>query len=99
VDEFSISQEELQGLPPELLNELSKKGRAGGLPSEDQLLIDIIEDNGGVAVLDKILIAIYRRTGEVAKRSQVNARLYRLTKRGLVFDHPSTQGAFCTRPV
>lgn len=99
MDEFIVSQRDLLGLPPSLLTELSKVGRAGGLPAEDQLLIEIIDSLGGAASIDQVLVAVFRRSGEVMKRTIVNARLYRLTKREVLFDHPSVKGVFCTREI
>lgn len=69
---ISLSLEDIEGLPPELMQELS-------ISDADRLeftIVELINDAGGVLSLDKILIGLYRKTGEVHKRSTLTSRLY-----------------------
>ena len=50
--------DDLAGLPPELLKELSE-----GIKGETDPLIKIINGRGGTATLDEILIDLYRKYG------------------------------------
>lgn len=88
--------EDLDGLPDELIQELS-------VTDGDRLdftIYTIIEELGGIASLDQLLIALYRKTGEVHKRPNVNSRLYRLTTRGgELFNVPGKKGVYATHEL
>lgn len=91
---FRLTQEEIQDLPPELLEQLS-------LTESDKkefLLAQIIDDLGGATSLDKLLIAIFRRTGEVEKRTRLNSRLYRMANKGMIHAHPTRKGIYGNKP-
>ena len=89
-----IISQELSGLPPELLKELSSEmTRVDSDP-----LVQIIDARGGIASLDDILIDLYRKRGEVNKRTLLANRLYRLSKRHLVWIAPGRKGIYSTRP-
>jgi hypothetical protein len=91
---FRLSQEEIQDLPQELLEQLS-------LTESDKkefLLAQIIDDLGGATSLDKLLIAIFRRTGEVEKRTRLNSRLYRMANKGMIHAHPTRKGIYGNKP-
>ena len=70
-----MSAEDLTGLPPELLAQLS-------LGMQPDPLIEIINEQGGTASLNDIIVALYRLDGGIRKRNAVANRLYRLCKRG-----------------
>lgn len=92
---LGLSPEEIEGLPPELLEELSisESERA------DFAIISTIEEAGGVLSLDKILIAMYRKTGEINKRTQMNSKLYRIVQKGNLFNVPGRKGVYSTRQL
>jgi len=92
---LGISWHELEGLPPELLEELS-------ITDSDRLdytIVEIMSNLGGVATLDRILIDLYRTTGEIMKRQNLNARLYRMAQKDLVYSVPGKKGVYSTAPV
>lgn len=91
---FRLTQEEIQDLPPELLEQLSLTDS----DKKEFLIAQIIDDLGGATSLDKLLIAIFRRTGEVEKRTRLNSRLYRMTNKGMVFAHPTRKGIYGNKP-
>jgi len=85
---LSLTPEELEGLPEDLLNELS------GADRTEYLIINILEDSGGVASLDRLLVEIYRRTNEVTKRNTLTSRLYRMAQKNLVHSVPGKKGVY-----
>src|SRR6202023_556331 len=66
---------DLSDLPPELLAELSDN-----VKGEQDVIIQIINDRGGVATIDEILIDLYRKHQEIGKRAVISNKLYRLSK-------------------
>jgi hypothetical protein len=91
---FRLTQEEIQDLPPELLEQLSLTDS----DKKEFLLAQIIDDLGGATSLDKLLIAIFRRTGEVEKRTRLNSRLYRMANKGMIHAHPTRKGIYANKP-
>lgn len=80
-DYVSITPNDIQGLPQELINEL-------GLTESDHNefeIVNLIKQHGGVMSLDHILIALYKKTGVIHKRKILTAKLYRMVNKGLVF--------------
>lgn len=92
---LGLSPEEIDGLPAELLEELS----ISEADKADFAVLSVIDEAGGVLSLDKILIALYRRTGEINKRTQINSRLYRMTQKGMVYSVPGRKGIYSTREL
>ena len=90
-----LTPEELDGLPEELLGELSlsEADRA------DFAVQSVIDEAGGILSLDKIIVALYRKTGEVSKRTTLNARIYRMTQRGDLYSVPGKKGVYSTRQL
>ncbi len=80
-DYVSITPNDIQGLPQELINEL-------GLTESDHNefeIVNLIKQHGGVMSLDHVLIALYKKTGAIHKRKILTAKLYRMVNKGLVF--------------
>lgn len=88
---LSLAPEDIQGLPAELLEELSS-----GADKTEFAIIQVINERGGIASLDQILVGVYKRTGEVFKRSTMTSRLYRMAQKSLVFSVPTKKGAYST---
>ena len=95
LSKLGLSPEELEGLPPELLEELNitEADRA------DFAVLSVLDEAGGVLSLDKLLIGLYRKTGEVHKRTQLNSRLYRMMQKGSVFSVPGKKGVYSTHQM
>lgn len=91
-DPIRLSPKDLDGLPAELLDQLSLNDS----DRKDFLLIEIIDDIGGTASLDRILVNLYKRTGEIEKRSKLVSRLYRMASKELIFQHPDKKGVYTT---
>ena len=85
-----LAPDEIDGLPAELLEELS----LSEADKADFAVLSVIEDAGGVLSLDKILVALYHKTKEVNKRTTLNARIYRMVQRGDLFNVPGKKGVY-----
>ena len=90
---LSLTPEELEGLPQELLSELSSGDRT------EFLILNILEDLGGIASLDQLLVGIFRRTKEIVKRSTLTSRLYRMAQRNLLYTAPGKKGVYSLQPL
>jgi len=90
---LQLKPEEMEGLPEELLAELSDSAR---VDKGDVIVLQILADAGGILSLDQILVAFYRKTGEVIKRTTMTSRLYRMTQRGALFGVPDKKGIYST---
>lgn len=88
----TAAPDELAGLPPELLAELSE-----GAKSQVDPVIKAINDRGGTATLDQILIDVYRATGEVHKRTILQNKLFRFSKRDMCWSVPGKKGLYTTQ--
>jgi hypothetical protein len=84
--------DELSGLPPELLEQLSEGAKAQIDP-----IIKTINDRGGTSTLDQILIDLYRATGEVPKRTIIQNKIFRLSKREMCWSLPGKKGVYTTQ--
>jgi hypothetical protein len=92
---LALSWEEIEGLPKELLSELS-------LSDSDRTEFNIlssIRELGGVASLDRLLVHIYRQSGEVMKRLALNQRLYRMAQKDLVHSVQGKKGVYSIEPL
>jgi len=93
--QLALTPEDVQGLPPELLSELS-------ISTSDRAEFDIItliNDAGGLLTLDRILIGLFRKTGEIHKRATMTSRLYRMGQKGLISSVPNRKGLYATSQV
>jgi hypothetical protein len=89
---ISLTLDDIEGLPNELMQELS-------ISDADKLefsIVSIINDAGGILSLDKILVGLYRKTGEVYKRNVLTSRLYRMRQKGVIFNVPNKPGCYST---
>ena len=92
---LTLSWNEIEGLPDELVAELS----ISDSDKSDYNLIALIDEVGGMASLDRLLVELYKKTGEVIKRSNLNARLYRMIQKEMVFSVPGKKGVYSSRPI
>ena len=90
---LALTRDEVEGLPEELMNELS----VSDADKTEFNIVSLIDEAGGVATLDRILVALYRQNGEIMKRANLNARLYRMTQRELIHSVPGKKGVYSTK--
>lgn len=97
IDELSLrlTPDEIRDLPDELLEQLS----ISESDRKDFLIVDIINDLGGMTSVDKILVTLYRKTGEVEKRTRLVSRLYRMQQKGLIYPSATRKGVYATAPI
>jgi hypothetical protein len=91
-DPSALLPNDLEGLPQELLDELS-------ISETDKLgfaVLSIIEAEGGVTSFDKILIGLWRKTGKVHKRNTLQPKLYRMMEKKILFSVPNRKGVYST---
>ncbi len=93
---FSLTPRDLEGLPQELLEELSVSNPAD---KAEFAIMKLMEEKGRIMSLDQILIGIYRETGEVTKRQAMTSRLYRMINKGVLFSVPSKKGVYSLDPA
>ena len=92
---LTLTPEEVEGLPPELVAELS----ISEADKLEFLIIGAIKEAGGMLNLDRILISLFRKTGEVYKRNTTTSKLYRMIQKGLLFPVGARKGVYSIDPV
>ena len=85
-----VSMEDIEGLPPELVKELS----VSDADMAEFGILDMIEEKGGIVSLDHIVIGLYRLTGDIHKRASVTSKIYRMTQKGILFNVPGKKGVY-----
>jgi hypothetical protein len=91
---LTLTPGDVEGLPEELLKELSI--------SEDRTefaILNVLEEAGGIATLDQLLIGVYKKTKEVLKRPAMTSRLYRMGQKELIWGLPGKKGLYSNHPV
>ena len=91
----NVAWDEVQGLPAELLEELS----ISDSDKSDYAVVTIVEQAGGIASLDRILVEIYKDTNEIVKRANLNARIYRMIQKEMLFSVPGKKGVYSTAQI
>jgi hypothetical protein len=95
VHKLNLTPECIEGLPEDLIKELSiSEG-----DKTEFLILNVIEENGGVASLDKILIGVYKKTQEIMKRTALTARLYRMSQKQTVYNVVGKKGVYSLREL
>lgn len=87
---LELLPEDLDGLPAELVAELS-------LTESDQQELDILklmEAEGGTISLDLLLVRWYQSKKHVIKRKPLTSRLYRMQQKGRIFAVGGTKGIY-----
>lgn len=92
---LALTFDEIEGLPPELIQELSVSDG----DRMDFAILRIIENGGGISSLDRILVGIYKETGEVMKRTTLTSKVYRMSQKGLLFSVPNKKGVYSTQEL
>ena len=92
---LSLTWEEIEDLPEELMAELS----ISESNKTEFTIVSIINANGGIASLDQILVALYRKTGEILKRVNMNSRIHRMMQKELIYNVPGKKGVYSTQPI
>jgi hypothetical protein len=90
-----LTYKDIEGLPEELLKELS-------LSEADKFegtISRLIDEAGGVLSLDKILVGVYFKTKEILRRNILISRLYRMAQKDLIFSVPNRKGVYSTRQL
>jgi hypothetical protein len=93
--QLSLSIEDVEGLPDELVKELS-------LSDADKLefeIVNAIEEAGGVISLDRLLISVFKRTGEIHKRAYLTNRLARMAQKNVIYYVPGRKGVYSTEQL
>ncbi len=93
--QLSLSIEDVEGLPDELIRELS-------LSDADKLefeIVNAIEEAGGLISLDRLLINLYKRTAEVHKRPYLTQRLARMAQKNVIYYVPGKKGVYSTEQL
>lgn len=93
--QLSLSIEDIEGLPDELIKELS-------LSDADKMEFEIVnatEEAGGIISLDKLLIALYKKTGEIHKRNSLYSKLSRMVTKDLIYYVPGKKGVYSTEQL
>ena len=92
---LALSWEEVDGLPKEVLDELS----VSEADHAEFNIASAVRALGGVAALDRIIVYLYREFGEVQKRTSLNQRLYRMTQKGMLYSVPGKKGVYSSEPM
>lgn len=93
--QLTLSFEDIDGLPPELVKELSFSDN----DKTEITIANIIEEAGGIISLDKLLIALYKKTGEIHKRSSLYSKLSRMANKELIHYVPGKKGVYSTEQL
>ena|ERR1700722_4626523 len=88
--QLSLSIDDIEGLPPELINELS----LSDADKTEFAIVNSIEDAGGVISLDRLLISLYKMTGEIYKRASLYSPLARLAQKNVIYYVPGKKGVY-----
>lgn len=87
---LSITKQDLEDLPEELIKELS----ISDSDLIEFMICELAEDNGGMISLDQILIGLYKKNDEVHKRATITSRLYRMGQKGMIFGVAGKKGVY-----
>lgn len=91
---LTLRPDELDGLPDELIAELSE----GAMPDKTEVAItNVIVHRGGIATLDQIMISLYRATGEIFKRTTLTSKLYRMSQKNSIYQVPGRKGLYSVK--
>lgn len=90
-----LSPDDIDGLPDELIKELS----ISEADKTEFAIVALINDAGGILSLDRILIGVFKNTGEIFKRTAMTSKLYRMSQKGLVYGVPNKKGWYSTQEV
>jgi len=92
---LSLTQDDLENLPPEQVKELS-------ISSSDRAefsILSMLENHGGIMSLDQIIVCLYKETQEVQKRATITARLYRMSQKEMIYTVPLKKGVYSLHEI
>jgi len=92
---LSLTPQDLEGLPDDILQELS-------ISSGDKTeltVLNLLEEMGGIATLDHLIIGLFRKTGEKYKRQTLTSKLYRMSQKEMIFSVPTKKGVYSNRSI
>ncbi len=87
---LSLTPDDLEGLPEELVAELS----ISSADKAEFVVLSVLEKNGGIMSLDQIMVNYYRETGDIPTRPAMTNRVYRLGQKNLVKSVPGKKGVY-----
>jgi hypothetical protein len=90
LENLEIGPKDLEGLPAELIEQLS----ISESDREEFQILGLLQAHGGTMSLDQLLIAIYRKSKEILERSKLNQRLYRMASKSILFSVPGRKGIY-----
>jgi hypothetical protein len=93
--QLSLSIEDVQGLPEELVQELSISDG----DKTEFAIVNAIEEAGGIISLDRLLIALYKKTSEIHKRTYLTSRLARMAQKNAIYYVPGKKGIYSTEQL
>jgi hypothetical protein len=93
--QLSLGIEELEGLPPDLIQELSLSDG----DKTEFAIVNSIEEAGGVISLDRLLIALWKKTGEIHKRVNLTSRMARMASKNSIYYVPGKKGTYSTEQL
>jgi len=86
---LSLTPEDIEGLPDELMKELSVRN-----DKVEFAILNLLEEAGGVMSLDQIIVGLYRITNKIYKRTRTTNKLYRMAQNGLISSVPAKKGVY-----
>ncbi len=92
---LTLSVEDLEGLPHDLIQELNVSDG----DKTEFAIVNAIEEAGGIISLDQLLIALYKKTNEVHKRNSLTSRLARMATKNIIYYVPGKKGAYSTEQL
>lgn len=92
---LSLSPEEIEDLPEELIQELS----ISNADRAEFAILSMLEDAGGIMSLDQIIVGLYKQTGEIPKRTAVTNRLYRMAQKETIYSVSGKKGVYSLYPL
>ncbi len=95
VKRLALSWEEVDGLPKEILDELS----VSEADHAEFNIASTVRALGGVAGLDRIIVYLHKEFGEFPKRAALNQRLYRMVQKEMVYSVPGKKGVYSSEPM
>lgn len=90
METLAVSPADLEGLPPELIEQLS----ISQTDREEFQILGLMEEHGGTMSMDQLLIAIYKKSREILERTKLNQRLYRMISKGMLHSVPGRKGIY-----
>ena len=92
---LALSWEEVEGLPKEILDELS----VSEADHAEFNIVSAIRANGGVTSLDRIIVYLHKEFDEYPKRAPLNQRLYRMVQKEMIYSVPGKKGVYSIEPL